>query len=75
MERIILFCFNGAWTTLFGSTYLLWLVRYLSSGLYASSRRDHLSLWQVDGAGHILANVVSSLAWLLVTSVLWVKLF
>lgn len=47
---IILFCFNGAWTTLFGSTYLLWLV---------------------DGAGHILANVASSLAWLLVTSILW----
>lgn len=47
---IILFCFNGAWTTLFGSTYLLWLI---------------------DGAGHFLANVASSLAWLLVTSILW----
>ncbi|KAF5312380.1 hypothetical protein D9619_003195 [Psilocybe cf. subviscida] len=47
---LILFCFNAAWTTLFGLTYLL---------------------FYVDGSSHILANVASSVAWLLVTTVLW----
>jgi hypothetical protein len=50
--RLILFCFNAAWTTLFATTYLL---------------------FYVDGSSHILANVASSVAWLLVTTVLWVS--
>jgi len=29
-------------------------------------------LWTVDGASHLLANIASSVVWLLVTSVLWV---
>ena len=31
-------------------------------------------LWTVDDASHLLANIASSVIWLLVTSVLWVCL-
>jgi len=48
--RLIMFCFNAGWTTLFSTTYML---------------------WYVDGASHFLANVASSVFWLLATSVLW----
>jgi hypothetical protein len=30
-------------------------------------------LWYVDGASHFLANVASSVFWLLATSALWVR--
>jgi len=51
-KRLIMFCFNAAWTTLFSTTYML---------------------WYVDGASHFLANVASSVFWLLATSALWVR--
>lgn len=48
---LILFLFNAVWTTLFSTTYMLWVA---------------------DGASHILANIASSVIWLLITTVLWV---
>ena len=51
-KRLIMFCFNAAWTILFSTTYML---------------------WYVDGASHFLANVASSVFWLLATSALWVR--
>jgi len=47
---LILFLFNAVWTTLFSSTYMMWMA---------------------DGSSHFLANIASSVVWLLVTSVLW----
>ena len=52
LKRLIMFCFNAAWTILFSTTYML---------------------WYVDGASHFLANVASSVFWLLATSALWVR--
>ena len=52
LKRLIMFCFNAAWTVLFSTTYML---------------------WYVDGASHFLANVASSVFWLLATSALWVR--
>ncbi|TBU65053.1 hypothetical protein BD310DRAFT_913935 [Dichomitus squalens] len=47
---LILMCFSSAWTLLFSTAYVLWIV---------------------DGAVHILAQVASSVIWLLLTSILW----
>ena len=51
-DSLILLCFSSAWTLLFSTAYVLWIV---------------------DGAVHILAQVASSVIWLLLTSVLWVR--
>ncbi|KAI0078897.1 hypothetical protein K474DRAFT_779870 [Panus rudis PR-1116 ss-1] len=47
---LILLCFEAAWTLVFSTAYMLWVV---------------------DGAVHLLANVASSVFWLLLTAVLW----
>ena len=52
-SSLILLCFSAAWTLLFSTAYVLWVV---------------------DGAVHLLAQVASSIAWLLLTAVLWVRL-
>ncbi|TBU35226.1 hypothetical protein BD311DRAFT_208229 [Dichomitus squalens] len=49
-SSLILMCFSSAWTLLFSTAYVLWIV---------------------DGAVHILAQVASSVIWLLLTSILW----
>ncbi|KLO14440.1 hypothetical protein SCHPADRAFT_889238 [Schizopora paradoxa] len=50
-HHLLLFaCFNSVWTTIFATSYILWVL---------------------DGAVHILANVASSVAWLIVNTVLW----
>ena len=51
-NSLILLCFSSAWTLLFSTAYVLWIV---------------------DGAVHVLAQVASSVVWLLLTSVLWVR--
>ena len=51
-SRLILLCFSAAWTLLFSTAYVLWVV---------------------DGAVHLLAQVASSVAWLLLTAMLWVR--
>ena len=51
-SSLILLCFSAAWTVLFSTAYVLWVV---------------------DGAVHLLAQVASSVAWLLLTAVLWVR--
>ncbi|CAL1695885.1 unnamed protein product [Somion occarium] len=47
---LIVLCFEAAWTLVFSTAYMIWVV---------------------DGAVHLLANVASSVFWLLLTSILW----
>ncbi|KAI0757005.1 hypothetical protein C8Q80DRAFT_1131569 [Daedaleopsis nitida] len=49
-HSLIMLCFSSAWTLLFSTAYVLWIV---------------------DGTVHLLAQVASSVIWLLLTSVLW----
>ena len=51
--RLILLCFEAAWTLLFTTGYMLWVL---------------------DGAVYQLANVASSVIWLLLTAILWVRM-
>lgn len=50
--RLILLCCESAWTLIFTTAYMMWVV---------------------DGGAQILANVASSVIWLLLTAVLWVR--
>ena len=51
-HSLILLCFEAAWTLLFTTGYMLWVL---------------------DGAVYQLANVASSVIWLLLTAILWVR--
>ncbi|KAF8078596.1 hypothetical protein FPV67DRAFT_64802 [Lyophyllum atratum] len=47
------------------------LILFLFNAAWTTLFSTTYVLWFVDGAGHLLANIASSVVWLLMTSVLW----
>jgi len=59
---------NGTWPT---PRYHSLLIMFCFNAAWTTLFSTTYMLWYVDGASHFLANVASSVIWLVVTSALW----
>ncbi|KDR85016.1 hypothetical protein GALMADRAFT_51847 [Galerina marginata CBS 339.88] len=59
---------NGTWPS---PRYHSLLIMFCFNAAWTTLFSTTYMLWYVDGASHFLANVASSVIWLLVTSALW----